>query len=57
MVVEIERRDCGGSLESAAEKLKKVTAETESCRIKKNFKRVSVFHILKLTCVTALGHD
>jgi hypothetical protein len=39
-VTEIDRRDCGGSLESAAERLKKVTAEIETARIKKNFKKV-----------------
>jgi hypothetical protein len=40
LVTEIDRRDCGGSLESAAERLKKVTAEIETARIKKNFKKV-----------------
>lgn len=43
-MTEIGHRDCGGSLESAAEKLKKVTAEIETSRIKKNFKRVRYCH-------------
>lgn len=42
LIIEIERRDCNRSLSLASEKLKKVSAEIEAAKLKKNFKKVEI---------------
>ena len=46
LIIEIERRDCNGSLSLASEKLKKVSVEIEAAKHKKNFKKVDTTYLI-----------
>ena len=41
---EIAHRDCKGSIEISTEKLKTASAQIETARIKKNFKKVKIYY-------------